>query len=256
MADEPRTAPGEVAGRPKLTIRYRTDAAAIEALLPPGLTLDDPPIVTIGVYCVPVLGEPEHGVSIRVPATFDGTSGQYPLGIGIDQEAAIFVSRERNGQPKFPCDVRYFRLGDRVEASATHQGHTFASFAGTLGTADPVLAPADAPEVVEHEWWIKSVRAVGGARGYDYPPHVVDVRTVGRTWRRDVLDGQLTLRSSPWDPVADLLPMHEQLSAELVHTTFSARTITVAGPLDPDGYWPFTDTIGGSRWPGSGGGPR
>ena len=27
-------------------------------------------------------------------------------------------------------------------------------------------------------------------------------------------------------------------------------------PLDPDAFWPYADTIGGSRWPGERGGPR
>jgi acetoacetate decarboxylase len=252
MADAPLTAPGEVAGRPKLVVRYRTDPEAIEALLPPGLTLETDPTVTIGVYCVPVFGEPEHGISVRVPASFDGVGGQYPLGIGIDQEAAIFASQERNGQPKFPCAVRFFRLGDRIEASATHQGHTFVSFAGTIGAA----STGEGPETTEHEWWIKSVRAVGGARGYDFPPHVVQVRTVGRTWLREPVQGDLVLRSSPWDPVADLQPPRSTPEAELVHTRFSSREIAVAGPLDPEAYWPFADTIGGSRWPGTDGGPR
>ena len=39
MSDAPLTPPGEVAGQPKLQVRYRTDATAIAALLPPGLAL-------------------------------------------------------------------------------------------------------------------------------------------------------------------------------------------------------------------------
>ena len=39
------------------------------------------------------------------------------------------------------------------------------------------------------------MRAVGGALGYDYPPHVVDVRTVGTTWRREPLAGELVVRT-------------------------------------------------------------
>ena len=34
------------------------------------------------------------------------------------------------------------------------------------------------------------------------------------------------------------------------------REITLEGPLDPDAYGPFADTIGGSRWPGTWGGPK
>ena len=50
--------------------------------------------------------------------------------------------------------------------------------------------------------------------------------------------------------------MRQPAIAELVHTRFSAREITRVGPLDPDAFWPYTDTIGGSRWPGTNGGPR
>ena len=139
------TRPGEVMGIPKLVIRYPTDPDRIADLLPPGMTTWGEPMVTIGVYCVPVLGEPEYGISTKVPAEWEGTPGQYSLGIGIDQEAAIFSSRETNGQPKFPCSVRYFRLGDRVEARATHQGHTFMTYSGSVTGTATFLLPPESP---------------------------------------------------------------------------------------------------------------
>ena len=46
-----------------------------------------------------------------------------------------------------------------------------------------------------------------------------------------------------------LLPMREQLSARLWTPIFKDRRITLEGALDPVGYWPFADTISGSRWP-------
>ncbi len=97
------TRPGDVVGLPKLVLRYPTEPRAIAALLPPGLEPCGDPVVQINVYCVPVHGEPEHGISTKVPARYDGVDGNYCLGIGIDQESAIFVSRETNGQPKFPA---------------------------------------------------------------------------------------------------------------------------------------------------------
>jgi acetoacetate decarboxylase len=242
---------------PKLVVRYPTDAAAIGALLPPGLEPCGEPVVHLGVYCAPVHGEPEFGISTKVPARFGGVDGWYSLGIGIDQESAIFVSRETNGQPKFPCTVRYFRIGDRVEASATHQGTTFFAYRGTVAGERPV----DDVEVVEHEWWIKVSRAVGTTGDedeprYDLPPQVVSVRTVGTTVRADALVGELTLAPSRWDPLTDLLPQRGEATAELVTSRFSARSIAPAGPLDPAAFWPHVDTIGGSRWPGHRGAPR
>ncbi len=251
MADGTR--PAEIAGWPKLVITYRTDPEKVAALLPPGLEPGDEPVVTIGVYCVPILDEPEYGTSTRISATWEGIPGDYSLGIGIDQEAAIFNSKETNGQPKFPCTTRYFRFGDRVEATATHQGYTFMEFRGrTVGAIDPT--PGD----LEHnEWWIKYSRAVGNVEGeYDFPPHVVRVRQVSEEVAVEELEGELVLRDSPWDPHTELLPMREQLSARLVTSAHKDRSITLAGPLDPVAFWPHADTIGGSRWPGTRGGPR
>lgn len=252
MTETPMSRPGEVAGWPKLTVEYRTDPAGIEQVLPPGLTAGEP-IVTVGVYCVPVLGEPEYGVSVKVPASWKGVSGQYSLGLGIDQEAAIFISGETNGQPKYPCDIRFYRLGNRVEARTIHQGYTFLEFEGDVtGAVEP-----KAGEFTEHEWWTKYSRAIGGAeKEYDFPPHVVDVATTFEQAHVEEIDGELRLLDSPWDPVARYFPIVEQLSAQLVTNRMIDRQITNAGPLDPDAFWPSADVISGSRWPGTRGGPR
>ena len=251
MGDENQ--PAEISGWPKLVITYRTDPDKVAALLPPGIEPGAEPIVTIGVYCVPILNEPEYGTSTRVRADFDGIAGDFSLGIGIDQEAAIFNSKEINGQPKFPCATRYFRLGDRIEATCTHQGYTFMEFRGTVtGKVEP-----DGSDVEHNEWWTKYSRAIGGGeREWDFLPHVVRVRQVSEPVHIEALDGELTLRDSPWDPYTDLLPCEELVEARLVTSRHKARDITNAGPLDPDAFWPFADTIGGSRWPGARGGPK
>jgi acetoacetate decarboxylase len=252
MPDAPMSRPGEVAGWPKLVITYATDAAAIAPLLPPGLAPLDP-TVQIGVYCVPVLGEPEYGISVKIPAAWQGVAGAYNLGMGIDQEAAVHISAELNGQPKFLCDIDYYRLGDHVGARATHQGYTFVEYTGTVtGEGTPEPGP-----VVEHEWWTKYSRAIGGAeKEYDFPPHVVDVATTFEQVHVEELDGELVLRDSPWDPVARYLPVTGAATARLVTHRATAREITNAGPLDSDAFWPHADVIGGSRWPGDRGGPR
>lgn len=244
--------PGDMTGWPKLVVRYRTDPERVAALVPPGFEPAGDGIVTIGVYCVQVHGEPEHGISTRVGASFDGQPGQFSLGVGIDQESAIFISRETNGQPKFPCSVRYFRYGDEVVASALHQGVTFFECRGrSAGLGEP-----DNDDTLENEWWIKSSRAVGGGEGFDLPPTVVRVAATSRIVRRELLDADVTFRPSAWDPYTDLLPVEQVETVELVTSQFSARTISVAGVLDAEAFAPFADTIGGSRWPGERGGPR
>src|SRR4051812_2522484 len=185
MNEGPTIRPAEIAGWPKLVLTYPTDPACIAALLPPGLEPCGEPIVQIGIYCVPVQGEPEHGISVKVPARVESIEGQYSLGIGIDQESAIFVSRETNGQPKFPCSVRFFRLGDEVRASATHQGTTFVTYEGAVTGGREVSGT----EFEDNEWWIKVSRSVGGAKSYDFAPHVVRVRSAGVTTYAETVEG-------------------------------------------------------------------
>jgi acetoacetate decarboxylase len=79
---------------------------------------------------------------------------------------------------------------------------------------------------------------------------------VNDTAHVEELDGELVLRDSPWDPYTELLPMREQLSARLVTPIHRAREIVLEGELDPIAFWPYVDTIGGSRWPGERGAPR
>jgi acetoacetate decarboxylase len=251
VSEPPTNRPGEIAGWPKLVVTYPTEPAKIAALLPPGL---DPlePSVTVGFYCVPVLGEPELGVSVKVAAAWQGVAGQYTLGLGIDQESAVHISGETNGQPKFLCDLAYFRFGDRITARASHQGYTFLEFTGTV-TGEGASREGS---FVEHEWWTKYSRAIGGADGaYDFPPHVVDVATTFEQRHVEDVDGALVLRDSPWDPIARLLPLAGPVRAQLITHQPLARDITDAGPLDPAAFWPFVDVISGSRWPGHRGGP-
>jgi acetoacetate decarboxylase len=141
--------------------------------------------VNLTVYNFPVPDVPEYGVVTTVNADFDGVEGEYTLGYGIDQESAIFISQEMNGQPKYPCDIDYHRLGPMVRAKCTHQGYTFLEFDGiSEGPTDP------GDEFVQNEWWIKVSRAVsigGPATGYDFPPHVVHVASkYGTAWKENV----------------------------------------------------------------------
>ena len=249
----PSITPGEIAGWPLLKLVYRTDPDKIADLLPPGIEPGAHPHVHVNIYNVPVKGEPEYGVSTKVEANYDGMAGYYGIGLGIDQESAIFISQEINGQPKFPCSIVYFRRDDAVEARCTHHGYTFLEFHGTVtGVVDDPSG-----ECAENEWWIKSSRAVGGVeKSYDFPPHVVRVASVSDTAFEETVEGSLVLRDSPWDPYTERLPLREQLSARLVTPIHKSREITLAGALDPIAFWPYADTIGGSRWPGDRGGPR
>lgn len=250
--EQPQTNPGDIFGWPILKLVYQTELDKIAALLPPGITPGAEPNVCLNFYNFPVPNEPEYGLLINVAADYKGTQGFYTLGYGIDQESAIFISRDMNGQPKYPAEVTYYRVGPGVVARSSHQGYTYADFKGQ--TKGPVAGPE---KYEENEWWIKVSRAVGGAeKSYDFPPHVVRVKSTYGTAHREELEGTLSLGDSPWDPIKALLPQREFVSAHLDWPSFLGREITLESPLDPEAFWPHVDTIGGSRWPGENGGPK
>ena len=255
MATDPeklRINPGEIGGWPILRIEYATDPKRIAALLPPGIEPADTSNVHLSIYNVPVAEEPEYGIVVKIDATYRGTKGGYAVAYGIDQESAVYISKETNGQPKFLAEIEYFRHGDSVRARCSHHGYTFLEFKGkTTGTA-PLPA-----SMTDRDFWIKVSRAVGFAeKSYDFPPHVVLVKADYQPSYRENVTGELRLLESPWDPIAELLPIRGEVRAQLTLDQPLSRSITLEGPLDPDAFWPHADTIGSSRWPGTRGGPR
>lgn len=241
----PQGNPGDILNVPMLKIQYRTDPEAIAKLLPPGIEPGADPKVFLTFYSFPVMNEPEYGLVMTAAADYKGIQGEYALGYAIDQETAIYVSREHWGQPKYLADIRYFRMMDHVEASVTHAGHTFAEFSGDVTSTDP-----SGEEFEVNEWWIKVARSVTMMpNAYDYPPRIVRVRAKYRTAYRQSLSGEIILRESPLDPLAQRLPMREQLDAYLWTPQFLDREITIAGDLDPEGFWPFASTVNGTRFP-------
>lgn len=247
---QPMGIPSEIAQWPMLKIRYQTTSDALAKLLPPGIEPDAEPNVNITIYNLPVLEQPEFGVIVSVDAKYNGESGEYVLAYGIDQEGVVNISVQMNGQPKYLCNVEYFRHGDKVTARCHHQGYTFIEYTGTVGEEDPY---SEAPERIE--WWIKYSRQVGGAKGYDFPPHVVKANGKYGAGYRVKLDGKLTLTESPWDPIATLLPIKSDVTSHQWWPEYLGWEVTKQGPLDPDAFWDHVDTIGGSRWPGRVGSP-
>ena len=136
--NSPQGNTGDIVNWPMLKVVYRTDPECISALLPPGIQPGADPHVNITIYNFPVPDEPEYGIVTTINADYEGVSGEYTLGYGIDQESAIFISQETNGQPKYPCTTEYYRLGPMVSARCIHQGYTFVEFKGvSKGPVDP-----------------------------------------------------------------------------------------------------------------------
>ena len=241
----PQGNPGDIMNWPMLKIEYRTDADAIAKLLPPGFVVGKEPLVYLTVYNYPVMDVPEYGAVMAVAADFNGIEGQYTLGYAIDQEDAVYVSREHWGQPKYLANIAFFRLMGDITAKVTHAGHTFIEFNGSVANTD-----GPGGEIEINEWWVKSSRAISmEPMKYDYPPEVIRVYQKYKTAFRQTVKGELILRESAADPLAQRLPVREVVDKYLWTPDFLDRDITRAGALDPEAFWPFAETIGGTRFP-------
>lgn len=252
MSELPQGNPGDALNWPMLKIKYLTDPENIAKLLPPGIEPGSKPEVILTVYNFPVNGHPEFGLVTAVAAKHDDKEGEFALGYAIDRESEIFVSQEKFGQPKYPADITYFRIMDYVSAKVTHQRYTFFEYEGQVTeTVDP------GEEFVVNEFWVKySRKASYTETGFDFPPHVVDVYSKYGTALKQKVQGKLTLRDSPWDPIAQNLPVKSELDAYLWTPIFLDRTVNLGKPLDADAFEPYANTIGNSRWPGENGGPK
>ncbi|MBN7795101.1 acetoacetate decarboxylase family protein [Parahaliea mediterranea] len=243
--------PGDHGNWPMLKLRYRAAEGDVAAVLPPGFEPGAAPEVTLTVYNVPVNGEPEHGLLTTVRCAHRGREGEFALGYAIDKEAEIFISQEKFGQPKYPAEIKYYRLGDELGARVTHQNYTFLEY---YGRVSDVLDPG--PDFDEYEFWVKySRRASYTETGFDFPPHVVNVVSNYGTAQKLKVDGELILRDSPWDPIAARLPRQSEVEAWLWTPVFRGREVALGEPLDAQAYEPWASTIGNSRWRGSHGGP-
>lgn len=134
---------------------------------------------------------------------------------------------------------------DTVSAKCTHQGYTFLEFTEKITGTEEV-----SDDIITNDWWVKFSRAVDMMPGnYDLPPKVVHVRSVYGTAHQETLDGTLTLRESPWDPVSTLLPIKSEVKSVLWTPIFKDRQYADFKQLDGKAFWPHTETISGSRWP-------
>ena len=181
----PKINPGDIILWPNLKLEDGTDRKNIAALLPPGIEPGARSRVHLTVYNFPVPDVPEYGILINVDADYKGTKGEYTLCYNIDQESAVYISKDATGQPKYLGEVQYYRMKDTVYARAIHQGYTFAEFSGK------VTGQGELPDAYDrHEWWVKVSRAVSMAeKSYDFAPHVVTVKTSNNAVLRENVEG-------------------------------------------------------------------
>ncbi|MFC1419485.1 acetoacetate decarboxylase family protein [Streptacidiphilus cavernicola] len=187
---------------------WTTDADAVAQVLPPPLKPAEQALVRVNISQVDLFGAPLGAGSFAVSAQHGAHTGWYPLVMPMSTERALIGGREVFGEPKKLGEVAVHRDGDRVSATLTRHGITFVEVSGRVTGELPVPAPTGKP-TEKLDFYFKFLPAVDG-EGFDLDPVLVHCTRTERIRRLERIEGEVLLRESPFDPVADL-PVHRLL---------------------------------------------
>jgi acetoacetate decarboxylase len=215
---------------------YETDPAAAAAVVPRPLQLAAPEVcVTFSQVSIHLTPETtfEIGSAIfGVRATHDGVDGIYLVTMPMTTEQAVVPGRETYGEPKKIAAIDFTVDGDRVASKVARMGIPYLEVTGTLG------ASQGPREMIETGFCFKAQPSCERGKGFDQDPLLVQL-----TWRhrhdevRKIENGVLTLRESPFDPVADL-PLRRLVKIEYESGRAESNG-RVIGPIPGEWLLPY-----------------
>ncbi|MFJ8307433.1 MULTISPECIES: acetoacetate decarboxylase family protein [unclassified Streptomyces] len=177
---------------------WESDPDAVAAVLPPPLGPAERPLVRVNISKVDLPGYPLGAGSVAVAAVHDGQDGWYPLVMPMTHERALIGGREVFGEPKKLGEVLVERDGLVVRASLARHGIAFVEVRGA------VEGPLPLPEPTRRtDFYFKFLPAVDG-EGFDADPVLVHCVRNEKVRRLERIAGDVVLRESMYDPVADL----------------------------------------------------
>ncbi|MFE3657695.1 acetoacetate decarboxylase family protein [Streptomyces sp. NPDC059165] len=195
---------------------WETDPDVVAAVLPPPLKPTERPLVRASISKVELPGYPLGAGSVAVAASHGDRQGWYPLVMPMTHERALIGGREVFGEPKKLGEVSVERDGLVVRASLARHGIAFLEVRGA------VSGPLPLPEPTEKlDFYFKFLPAVDGL-GLDTDPVLVHCTRNERVRRLERLTGDVVLRESMYDPVADL-PVRELVDLTLGEKTSDQR---------------------------------
>jgi acetoacetate decarboxylase len=193
-----------------LTAYYETDPEIVAAVLPPPLEPTGEPVVRVLIATVDLdRGLPTFGAAtFAVRARHEGTVGDYPLVMPMTTEQSVVGGRETFGEPKKLAEVTLERDGERVVGRVSRLGVTIIELAGRVVEALPLP-----PDGKRTDFYFKFLPAPDG-KAFDAEPVLVYCHRDETTRSLARVDGEVILRESRFDPVADL-PVRRLVSMTL-----------------------------------------
>ncbi|MFF0065179.1 acetoacetate decarboxylase family protein [Streptomyces sp. NPDC005279] len=181
-----------------VTAVWESDPDAVAAVLPPPLKPTERPLVRAAISKVDLPGYRLGAGSVAVAALHDGREGWYPLVMPMTHERALIGGREVFGEPKKLGEVGVERDGLVVRAVLARHGIAFVEVRGAVD--GPLALPEPAEKL---DFYFKFLPAVDG-RGFDTDPVLVHCTRNEKFRKLERITGDIVLRESMYDPVADL----------------------------------------------------
>ncbi|MEU6066294.1 acetoacetate decarboxylase family protein [Streptomyces sp. NPDC047082] len=210
---------------------WETDPDAVAAVLPPPLKPTARPLVRVNVSKVDLPGYPLGAGSFAVAAAHDSVEGWYPLVMPMTHERALTGGREVFGEPKKLGEVTVERDGLVVRAALARHGIAFVEVRGAVTGPLPLPEPSR-----KTDFYFKFLPAVDGS-GFDADPVLVHCVRHEKVRRLEGITGDVVLRESMYDPVADL-PVRRLLEITLAEKT-SDQSGRVVERVDAQALLPY-----------------
>jgi len=216
---------------------YETDPGIVSAVLPQPLEPAERPEVCATFSHVAMHISPELTIEIGsavfgVKATYDGVEGIYLITMPMTTEQAVIGGRETYGEPKKIAQIDFEKDGDSVSAVVTRMGVPYLEARGTVG------ASRGAREFTEYGYCYKALPACEKeSAGFDGDPLLVRLEWKHQHSMSAPVEGELLLRESPFDPVADL-PVRKLVSMEYEEGTTESNG-RVLRPVPGEWLLPF-----------------
>jgi len=219
-----------------LRVVYETSPALAAAVIPKPLAAASAPEVCATFSHVAMHITPEYTLEIGsavfgVRAVYDGVPGLWLLTMPMTSEPAVIGGRETYGEPKKIAQIAFQRDDRTVSAAVTRMGIAYLEARGTLHEA---LGPR---ELVEHAYCVKALPACEKSKGLDGEPLLVRLEWKHQHRQVHRVEGELLLRESPFDPVADL-PVRRILRMEYEEGSTQSNG-TLLRPIPAEWLLPF-----------------
>jgi acetoacetate decarboxylase len=215
---------------------YETDPAVAAALVPRPLETSARPEVCATFSHVEMHISPELTIEIGsavfgVKATYDGIEGIYLITMPMTTEQAVIGGRETYGEPKKIAAIDFQKQGDEVSAVVTRMGVPYLEARGRVG------ASRGPREFTEYGYCFKALPACEKGGGFDGDPLLVRLEWKHQHTLSAPVEGELELRESPFDPVADV-PVRRLISMEYEEGTAESNG-RVLRPVPGEWILPF-----------------